>query len=98
VPASCLAKSCLALCRPRLIEGRKDELTAENLEDTAVNGEVIEDYGIPALLLHFTKADRILCHIVLEYLPRAEEVTIVTALRTPNSELLLSLAESKITV
>jgi len=62
-----------------VIEGRKDGLTAEDLEDTAVNGEVIEDYGVRALLLHFTKDDRIPCHIVLEYIPRADEVTVVTA-------------------
>jgi len=62
-----------------VIEGRKDGLTAEDLEDTAVNGEVIEDYGVRALLLHFTKDDGIPCHIVLEYIPRADEVTVVTA-------------------
>ena len=62
-----------------VIEGRKDGLTTEDLEDTVVNGEVIEDYGVRALLLHCTKDDRIPCHIVLEYIPRAEEVTVVTA-------------------
>ena len=62
-----------------VIEGRKDGLTAEDLEDTAVNGEVIEDYGVRVLLLHFTKDDRIPCHIVLEYISRADEVTVVTA-------------------
>ena len=62
-----------------IIEGRKDGLTAEDLEDTAVNGAVIEDYGVRALLLHFTKDDRIPCHIVLECIPRADEATVVTA-------------------
>src|SRR5262245_16941826 len=62
-----------------IIEGRKDGLTAEALEDSAVNGEVIEDYGVRVLLLHFTRDDRIPYHIVLEYLPRTEEVTVVTA-------------------
>jgi len=62
-----------------VIEGRKDGLTAEDLEDTAVNGEVIEDYGVRVLLLHFTKDDRIPCHIVLEYTAGADEVVVVTA-------------------
>lgn len=62
-----------------IIEGRKDGLTAEDLEDNVVNGEVIEDYGVRALLLHFTQDDRIPCHLVLEYIPRTEEVTVVTA-------------------
>ena len=62
-----------------IIEGRKDGLTTEDLETTVANGQVIEDYGARALLLHFTTGDRIPCHIVLEYVPKADEVTIVTA-------------------
>jgi hypothetical protein len=62
-----------------IIEGRKDGLTAADLEDAVVNGDIIEDYGVRALLLHFTKDDRLPCHIVLEYIPRANEVTVVTA-------------------
>jgi len=50
-----------------VIEGRKDGLTAEDLEDATVNGEIIEDYSVRALLLHFTKDDRIPCHIVFSY-------------------------------
>jgi hypothetical protein len=48
-------------------EARKDGLTAEDLEDTATEGEVIEDYGVRALLLNLTKDDRLPCHVVLEY-------------------------------
>ena len=62
-----------------ITEARKDGLTAEDLEDTLLEGEVIEDYGIRALLLSFTKEDGIPCHIVLEYEPRATEAVVVTA-------------------
>jgi hypothetical protein len=68
-----------------IIEGRKDGLTAADLEDAAVNGEIIEDYGVRVLLLHFTKDDRIPCHIVPEYIPRADEVTVVTTY-VPNAK------------
>jgi hypothetical protein len=76
-----LAQGRVALCFAdhAVIEGRKDGLTTEDLEDTAVNGKVIEDYGIRVLLLHCTKDDGIPCHIVLEYVPRTDEVTVVTA-------------------
>ena len=60
-------------------EARKDGLTAEDLEDTIAEGEVIEDYGVRALLLNLTKDDRLPCHVVLEYQPRAQEAVIVTA-------------------
>ena len=62
-----------------VIEARKDGLTAEDLEDTVTEGEVIEDYGVRALLLNLTKDDRLPCHVVLEYQPRAQEAVIVTA-------------------
>jgi hypothetical protein len=72
-------KAVLRFADHAVTEGRKDGLTAEDLEDAALNGEVIENYGIRALLLHFTKDDRIPCHIVLEYIPRVNDVTVVTA-------------------
>lgn len=61
-----------------ITEARKDGLTTEDLED-GINGEVVEDYGVRALLLHFTADDGLPYHIVLEYIPRADEATIVTA-------------------
>jgi len=62
-----------------VIEARKDGLTAEDLEEAATHGEVIEDYGTRALLLSFTKDDRLPYHVVLEYVPGADEVAVVTA-------------------
>ena len=32
-----------------IIEGRKDALTSEDLEETVFRGEIIEDYGLPLL-------------------------------------------------
>ena len=62
-----------------VIEARKDGLTAEDLENTVAEGELLEDYGVRALLLRFTKDDRLPCHVVLEYTPGTEEAVIVTA-------------------
>ena len=62
-----------------LIEGRKDGLTSDDLEEAVLHGEIIEDYGIRGLLLHFTRDDGIPCHIVLEYVPGTDEVSVVTA-------------------
>jgi len=50
-----------------IIEARKDGLTVEDLEDNIINGELVEDYGIRALFLNFTKDDELPCHVVLEY-------------------------------
>ena len=36
-----------------LIEGRKDGLTSEDLEEGVFRGEIIEDYGMRGLLLTF---------------------------------------------
>ena len=62
-----------------ITEARKDGLTVEDLEDTIVGGERIEDYGLRALLLHFTRDDRLPCHVVLEYESRSTEAVVVTA-------------------
>jgi hypothetical protein len=62
-----------------MTEGRKDRLTAEDMEDTITKGELIEDYDRRALLLHHTTDDRLLCHIVLEYDSAFREAVIVTA-------------------
>jgi hypothetical protein len=62
-----------------IIEGRKDGLTSEDLEETVFHGEIIEDYGIRGLLLHFTRDDGIPCHIMLEYVPGTDEASVVTA-------------------
>lgn len=62
-----------------ITEARKDGLTVEDLEDTIVKGEAIEDYGVRVLLLHFTKDDRLPCHVVLEYESGATEAVVVTA-------------------
>ncbi len=62
-----------------IIEGRKDGLTAEDLEDRVFRREAIEDYGTRSLLLHLTRDDGIPCHIVLEYVSSIDEATVVTA-------------------
>jgi len=62
-----------------LIEGRKDGLTSDDLEEAVFHGELIEDYGIRGLLLHFTRNDGIPYHIVLEYILGTDEASIVTA-------------------
>ncbi|MFQ5668527.1 MAG: DUF4258 domain-containing protein [Candidatus Binatia bacterium] len=63
-----------------LVEARKDGLTAKDLEDAATHGEMIEDYGVRALLLNVTEEDALPCHIVVEYDPTAGvEATVVTA-------------------
>jgi len=62
-----------------LIEARKDGLTAGDLEDAAMRGELIEDYGARALLLSFTDEDALPCHIVVEYEPPGIQLTVVTA-------------------
>jgi Domain of unknown function (DUF4258) len=62
-----------------VIEARKDGLVGEDLESAATKGEALEDYGSRALLLSFTKEDRLPCHVVLEYVPGTQEVVIVTA-------------------
>jgi len=61
-----------------IIEGRKDGLTSEDIEEAVFHGEIIEDYGTRGLLLYFTRSDGIPCHIVLEYVPGTAEVTVVT--------------------
>ena len=61
-----------------IIEARKDGLTIDDLE-VGLHGEVIEDYDVRALLLSFTQDDGLPYHIVVEYVPRSREVTIVTA-------------------
>ncbi len=54
-------------------------LPAHDLEHAALRGEMIEDYGVRALLLSFTEEDALPCHIVVEYQPPGIEVTVVTA-------------------
>lgn len=61
------------------IEARKDGLTAIDLRAACERGEVVEDYGVRVLLLHFTAEDRLPCHVVLEYLVRGRHATVVTA-------------------
>ena len=51
-----------------LVEARKDGLTGEDLAETVMTGEVIEDYGERVLLLNFTEDRKIPIHIVLEFL------------------------------
>jgi hypothetical protein len=60
------------------IEARKDGLTTVDLRAASEHGEVIEDYGARALLLHFTAHDRLPYHIVLEY-GRGRVASVVTA-------------------
>ena len=67
-----------------LIEARKDGLTVDDLEE-GIHGEVIEDYDVRALLLSFTQDDGLPYHIVVEYVLRLREATIVTAY-IPDSE------------
>jgi hypothetical protein len=62
-----------------LTEGRKDGLTAEDMEDTIVKGELIEDYGMRALLLHYTTDGKLPCHVVLEYDSAFGEAIVATA-------------------
>lgn len=62
-----------------LIEVRKDGLTADDLEDAAMHGELIEDYAVRALLMSFTTQDALPCHVVIEYESLDYEVTVVTA-------------------
>ena len=62
-----------------LIEGRKDGLTSDDLEEAVFHGEVIEDYGARGLLLYFTRSDGIPYHIVLEYVSGVTEISVVTA-------------------
>ena len=61
-----------------ITEARKDGLTVDDLE-AGLHGEVIEDYDVRALLLSFTQDDGLPYHIVVEYVPRSREATIVTA-------------------
>jgi hypothetical protein len=61
------------------IEARKDGLTTVDLRAACEHGEVIEDYGARALLLHFTAPDRLPYHVVLEYGGRGRVATVVTA-------------------
>ena len=61
------------------VEARKDGLTVADLRAASERGEVIEDYGARALLLHFTPDDRLPYHIVLEYVGRERCATVVTA-------------------
>lgn len=65
-----------------LVEAKKDGLSLADLETAVMAGEVIEDYGERALLLHFadfaTKY-KIPFHIVVEYAPGDPMLTVVTA-------------------
>ena len=61
-----------------ITEARKDGLTVDDLEE-GLHGEVVEDYDVRALLLSFTQDDGLPYHIVVEYVPRSREATIVTA-------------------
>ena len=61
-----------------ITEARKDGLTVDDLE-AGLRGEAIEDYDVRALLLSFTQDDGLPYHIVVEYVPRSREATIVTA-------------------
>ena len=61
-----------------ITEARKDGLTVDDLE-AGLRGEVIEDYDVRALLLSFTQDDGLPYHIVMEYVSRSREATIVTA-------------------
>ncbi len=61
------------------IEGRKDGLDAGDLRAACELGELIEDYGARALLLHFTAEDRLPYHVVLEYVVGDLQATVVTA-------------------
>jgi len=72
-------KAVLRFTDHAIIEARKDGLTAEDLEETILKGEVIEDYGVRVLLLGFTKDDGLPCHVMLEYMLGAEETVVVTA-------------------
>lgn len=62
-----------------IIEGRKDGLISDDLEEAVLQGEIIEDYGIRGLLLYLTRSDGIPCHIVLEYVPGTDDASVVTA-------------------
>ena len=61
------------------VEARKDGLTTADLRASCECGETIEDYGVRALLLHFTPDDRLPYHIVVEYVAGARYLTVVTA-------------------
>jgi hypothetical protein len=61
------------------IEARKDGLTTTDLRAACERGEVIEDYDIRALLLHFMAGDRLPYHVVLEYVGRGRSATVATA-------------------
>ena len=62
-----------------LVEARKDGLTGEDLAETVMTGEAIEDYGERVLLLNFTEDRKIPIHIVLEFFENDSIATIVTA-------------------
>ncbi len=62
-----------------LTEARKDGLTANDLEQAVLDGEVIEDYGDRVLVLSFTAEDALPCHVVAEWVVGEHEVTVVTA-------------------
>ena len=61
-----------------LTEAFKDGLTVGELKTAVLSGELIEDYGIRALLLAFTVPDQIPYHVVIEYVPREPVATVVT--------------------
>ncbi len=59
-----------------LMEGQKDGLNDADLEHAVLHGEVIEDYGERALLLDFTEADHLPCHVIVTvtaYMPDSAE-------------------------
>lgn len=62
-----------------LVEAYKDGLTTGDLEAAVRQGEVVEDYGIRALLLDFTASDKLPFHVVIEYEEGDLQVTTVTA-------------------
>jgi len=62
-----------------LTEARKDGLTANDVEHTVLDGQVIEDYGERVLLLAFTEEDALPCHVVVEWVFGDHELTVVTA-------------------
>jgi hypothetical protein len=68
-----------------LVEARKDGLTGEDLAETGMTGEVIEDYGGRVLLLNFTEDLKIPVHIVREFFESDSTATIVTAYIPSNS-------------
>lgn len=53
-------------------------MDARDLRMACESGELIEDYGVRALLLQFTD-ERLPYHVVVEYVTGAAQATVVTA-------------------